>query len=98
MRPNKTDAVSPKAVSELVEVFSGPNCGYCDRAKALLDRKGVAFTDLDISQPENREAFMRRLPRSKAVPQIFIGGEHVGGCEDLEILNDDGTLDKLLGR
>ncbi len=57
-----------------VEVFSGPNCNYCKRAKELLDQKGVAFTDLDISAPEHRDEFVRRLPRARAIPQIVING------------------------
>ncbi len=81
-----------------VEVFSGPNCGYCARAKALLERKGVAFTDHDVSDPTQRDEMLRRVPRARAIPQIFIDGEHIGGFEDLEILNEDGRLDAMLGR
>ncbi len=80
----------------LIEVFSGPNCNYCKRAKALLESKGAAYTDFDISQPEHRDEFVRRLPRARAIPQIFIDGEWIGGCEDLEMLNEDGRLDKML--
>lgn len=82
----------------LVEVFSGPNCGYCERAKSLLTAKGIEFADFDISLPENRQEFARRLPRSKAIPQIFINGVHIGGFEDLEILDGDGRLEELLGQ
>ncbi len=71
-----------------VEVFSGPNCGYCRRAKELLDGRGIPYTDLDITEAAHRAAFMRRLPRAKAIPQIFVDGEHIGGCEDLELLLD----------
>ena len=81
-----------------IEVFSGPNCNYCKRAKALLDEKGVVYEDLDISESAHRDEFMRRLPRARAIPQIFIEGEHIGGCEDLELLNGDGRLDTMLGR
>ena len=80
-----------------IEVFSGPNCSYCKRAKQLLVQKGVAFTDLDISLPEHRIEFVRRLPRARAIPQIFIDGEHVGGCEDLELLDRAGRLDAMVG-
>lgn len=80
-----------------VEVFSGPNCAYCKRAKEILDHKGIAYTDLDISVAEHRDAFSRRLPRARAIPQIFIDGEHIGGCEDLEILDQDGRLDAMVG-
>ncbi len=81
-----------------VEVFSGPNCAYCKRAKDLLDRKGVAYSDFDISKPEHRDEFVQRLPRARAIPQIFVNGEHIGGCEDLELLDQDGRLDALVGR
>lgn len=79
-----------------VEVFSGPNCSYCQRAKEFLERKGVAYTDYDISQPEHRDELARRVPRARAIPQIFISGEHIGGSEDLELLDGDGRLDRLL--
>jgi len=79
-----------------IEVFSGANCGYCERAKALLDGKGLAYADLDISaHAGNRAELLRRLPRVKSIPQIFIAGEHIGGCEDLQLLDDSGRLDKI---
>lgn len=79
-----------------VEVFSGPNCGYCERAKQLLARRGIDYVDLDISQPEHRDEFARRLPRARAIPQIFVNGEHIGGSDDLEILDGDGRLEAML--
>ncbi len=80
-----------------VEVFSSPQCGYCEQAKQLLQRKGVAFETLDIAVDEkNREELMRRLPRTRALPQIFIGGAHIGSFEDLQILDSRGELDALL--
>ncbi len=79
-----------------IEVFSGPHCGYCERAKHLLSTKGAAFEEFDVSSDEHRDEFIRRLPRARSVPQIFIDGEHIGGCEDLEILEKDGRLDELL--
>ena len=51
-----------------IEVFSGPNCNYCKRAKELLESKGVAYADLDISLPEHRDEFARRLPRASCNP------------------------------
>lgn len=78
-----------------IEVFSGPNCGYCARAKSLLGARGLVYTDLDISLEANRSELLRRLPRSKTIPQIFIDGEHIGGCEDLEILDHRGDLARL---
>ncbi len=76
-----------------IEVFSAPRCSYCDAAKRLLERKGLAYADLDISgESGHREELLRRLPRVKAVPQIFIDGEHIGGYEDLRLLDESGRL------
>ncbi len=69
-----------------IEIFSTPQCNYCDAAKKLLDEKGLAYTNLDVmSDPAILEDFKNRLPRVKAVPQIFIDGEHIGGYEDLRL-------------
>ena len=81
-----------------IEIFSAPNCGYCLRAKELLDGKGLAYQELDIAaDPAQLEELRRRLPRSRAIPQIFIGGEHIGGYEDLCLLDERGKLDALSG-
>jgi glutaredoxin 3 len=79
-----------------IEIFSSPHCGYCDRAKQLLTEKGAPSIDRDTSPAEHRDEFVRRLPRARSTPQIFIDGSHIGGFEDLEILRDDGRLDDLL--
>ncbi len=68
-----------------VEIFTGPGCGYCDAAKALLNRRKMAFTERDISDPAVQAEFRERLPRTRSIPQIFIDGEHIGGFEDLEL-------------
>ena len=83
----------------LIEIFSGPNCGYCARAKAILDSRGLAYQDRDISTADgHREELIERLPRVRAVPQIFVAGEHIGGCEDLQIIAESGKLDELVGQ
>ncbi len=79
-----------------VEIFSSPRCGYCIRSKELLTGEGVAFIDCDVSLPEHREEFVRRLPRVRTVPQIFIDGLHIGGFEDLQIRQKNGSLSELL--
>ena len=80
-----------------VEIFSGPNCSYCARAKALLEEKGIAYTDRDIAADQaNRDELVRRLPRAKVIPQIFIDGDHIGGYEDLCLLDERGRLDQLV--
>ena len=66
-----------------VEIFTGPGCSYCNRAKDLLKDNNVPFVEIDISDPENLAEFKRRLPRVKSIPQIFVEGDHIGGFDDL---------------
>ena len=68
-----------------IEIFTGPGCGYCDAAKALLRSHRMAFTERDVSDPAVQAEFRERLPRIRSIPQIFIDGEHIGGYEDLEL-------------
>ena len=76
-----------------IEIFTGPNCGYCEAAKALLRDSGLAFEEIDLAaSPENIEAFQARLPRTRTIPQIFVDGEHIGGLEDLRLHLADGRL------
>lgn len=80
-----------------VEIYTTPLCGYCHAAKSLLRRKGVAFAETDVSRdPALRAAMMDRAGGRRTVPQIFVGGVHVGGCDDLHALEDAGKLDALL--
>ena len=82
-----------------VELYTTPFCPYCVRARALLDRKGVAFTDIDITEePGQRAEMIRRAGGRTSVPQIFIGGEHIGGSDELVALDRAGELDVKLGR
>ena len=76
-----------------IEIFPTPQCSYCDAAKKLLDEKGLAYTNLDVmSDPTFLADFQQRLPRAKAVPQIFIDGDHIGGYEDLRLMEQAGRL------
>lgn len=77
-----------------IEIFTGPNCGYCEAAKALLRSRNLAYTERDVSDPAVGSEFRERLPRVKSIPQIFIDDDHIGGFEDLEILaaRDDPRL------
>ncbi|MDZ7810636.1 MAG: glutaredoxin domain-containing protein [Arhodomonas sp.] len=68
-----------------VEIFTGPGCGYCERAKHLLAEHGIDYSERDMSEPEVRTEFMERLPRERSIPQVFIDGTHIGGYEDLRI-------------
>lgn len=80
-----------------VEIYTSPYCGYCTRAKALLSRKGVAFAEIDVSANDARRAEMtKRAAGGRTVPQIFIDGTHVGGCDDLYALDAAGGLDPML--
>jgi len=80
-----------------VEIYTSPTCGYCHAAKRLLTAKGVAFAEVDVSRhPDRRPEMIKRAKGRQTVPQIFIGGNHVGGCDDLYALEDAGRLDALL--
>ena len=79
-----------------IEIYTSAYCGYCDRAKALLTRKGAAFTEINIMGDDARRNEMMTRSGRRTVPQIFIGGRHVGGCDDLYDLESAGGLDSLL--
>jgi glutaredoxin 3 len=80
-----------------VEIYTSPLCGYCHAAKRLLTQKGAAFEETDVSRdPSLRQAMMDRAGGRHTVPQIFIDGQHVGGCDDLYALDRAGGLDPLL--
>jgi len=82
-----------------VEIYTTPYCGYCAMAKRLLDRKGVAYNEIDVSaDPELRAAMVQRANGRRTVPQIFIGTMHVGGSDDLHALDHAGKLDPLLAQ
>lgn len=81
-----------------IEVYSGGYCPYCARAKALLQKKGLKFTEYDVQAEPNRRAEMaERAPGARTIPQIFINDRHVGGCDDLYALDKKGELDAWLG-
>jgi glutaredoxin 3 len=80
-----------------VEIYTTPYCGYCRAAKALLTRKDVAFTEIDVSRdPALRQAMVQRAHGRMTVPQIFIGGDHVGGSDEMHALDRAGKLDAIL--
>ena len=80
-----------------VEIYTRAFCGYCARALALLRDKGVAFEEYDLTMggPQRTEMIERAAGRAP-FPQTFIGGRHVGGCDDLMALESSGKLDALL--
>ena len=80
-----------------VEIYTTRFCPYCHAAKALLKRKGVSFSEIDVGRDwERRAEMVQRANGRSTVPQIFIGATHVGGCDDLHALEDEGKLDALL--
>ncbi|MEQ8283625.1 MAG: glutaredoxin 3 [Parvibaculum sp.] len=80
-----------------VTIYTTLMCPYCYRAKELLGRKGVAFTEIDVGMDvDKRREMMARANGRHTVPQIFIGGAHVGGCDDLWALDEAGKLDAML--
>lgn len=80
-----------------VEIYYWTTCPYCIRARSLLEKKGVKYEGYDITGDEEaREKMIERAGGSRTVPQIFIDGQHVGGCDDIHALDARGELDRLL--
>ena len=80
-----------------VEIYTTPYCPYCAWARELLSKKNIVFKDFDISgNAQLRAEMIQRANGRTTVPQIFIGEMHVGGCDELYALEDDGKLDPLL--
>lgn len=80
-----------------VEIYTWQTCPYCRRAKALLDSKGVQYTEYKIDGDElARDKMAERTGGPRTVPQIFINDKHYGGCDDIHALDAKGGLDPLL--
>ena len=80
-----------------VVIYTKPGCGYCYAAMALLDEKGAAYTEIVASSdPAKKQEMIQRSGGRMTFPQIFIGGKHVGGSDDLRALDRRGELDALL--
>ena len=80
-----------------VELYTTPFCGYCAAAKRLLSSKGVSYAEVDLyAEPDRRAEMVQRANGGRTVPQIFVGGEHVGGFDDINALDRAGKLDALL--
>lgn len=81
-----------------VTIYTAGLCSFCDRAKILLQKKGVEFDEINImEEPDQRPVMIERANGQRTVPQIFIGDKHVGGSDDLHLLDQEGHLDALLG-
>lgn len=80
-----------------VEIYTWQHCPYCNRAKALLDSKGVKYTEYKIDGDDvARDKMAKRTGGPRTVPQIFIDNQYVGGCDDLHALDNQGGLDPML--
>ena len=81
-----------------IEIYTTPWCGYCARAKALLEKKGAAFEETDVMEDAVKRTEMRERSRRTTVPQIFINGQHIGGSDELVALEQGGKLDAMLAQ
>lgn len=80
-----------------VTIYATRSCPYCHAAKDLLRKKGVVFSEIDVTgKPDERRVMMAKANGRTTVPQIFVGDRHVGGCDDLYDLEATGALDPLL--
>ena len=81
-----------------VEIYTWSTCPFCVKAKRLLDRKGVKYTEycLDGDEEGRRKMAAERSGGRKSVPQIFVNDQHIGGCDDIHALDQSGELEKLL--
>ena len=79
-----------------VEIYTKSWCPYSTRAKALLDRKGVSYEEIDVTDDSFKESEMVERSSRQTVPQIFIDGDHIGGSDDLLVADMSGRLDRLL--
>jgi glutaredoxin 3 len=79
-----------------VEIYTQPWCPYCSKAKRILDGKGVQYTEIEAPQGTPERAEAARRSGAMTVPQIFINGQSIGGCDDLQALDTAGKLDTLL--
>jgi glutaredoxin 3 len=81
-----------------VEIYTNFLCGYCYRAKKLLESKGVSFTEFDVMlRPGKRAEMIERSGGRTSVPQVFVDGRHLGNCDEIYALEAEGRLDTLLG-
>lgn len=91
------DYLNSKLPMPDITIYSSMLCGFCHRAKQLLNQKKLAFDEIDVGQrPEAYQEMLKISNGSSSVPQIFIGNRHVGGCDELFAMDSSGELDRLL--
>ncbi len=88
---------NPATHAVKVEMYGTAMCPYCSRARHLLEKKGVPFTEYRVDKNPDLRAEMEQRSHRSSVPQIFIGNRHIGGFDDMAELDMDGELDELLG-
>lgn len=81
-----------------IEIYTTMWCGYCARAKSLLEKKGASYEETDVMEDAAKRAEMRERSQRTTVPQIFINGHHIGGSDELAALEQAGKLDALLAQ
>jgi glutaredoxin 3 len=81
-----------------IEMYTTQWCGYCARARALLEKKGAPYEEMDVMEDGAKRAEMRTRSNRTTVPQIFINGQHIGGSDELAALEQQGKLDALLAQ
>ena len=79
-----------------IEIYTTPTCPFCHAAKDLLRAKSFSFEEIVVVDPDKRAAMSSRADGRTSVPQIFINGMHIGGCDDLYMLEETGKLNTLL--
>jgi len=80
-----------------IRIYTTTYCPYCVRAKQLLDKKGLSYQEIDVTnKPDLRQELVQMSGGRQTVPQIFFGDRHIGGCDDLYELERTGELDKLI--
>lgn len=93
-----TERVAGASRETEVVMYSTNWCGYCQRARNVFERKGVAIREIKLDdEPDQRPVMLQRTGGLRSVPQIFVGGLHVGGYDELAALDRSGELNKLLG-
>ena len=96
----KHRSLPPQLLFELpmpkIILYSKAHCPYCEGAKQLLQEKGVAFQEIDVTDDEKKLAELVKRTNHQTIPQIFIGGKFIGGFQELQALDESGELDRLL--
>jgi len=80
-----------------IEIYTSPFCGFCHAAKKLLEKKGVAYTEIDVMMKSDKRREMTKRSGKSSVPQIFVDGEHLGDCMEIMEMDADDELDARLG-